>query len=157
MWAVELNNRLMMLEREAEAEENRILARLTAMVGGYAPELRMTFDARVGVDALNARAVFAERFNCVEPEVVEEGIDFVGARHPLLMTSGREVIPIDVRISPGQRGIVISGPNTGGKTVALKTIGLLSLMAQAGVPISLRGGRKAADVRSAFPGLCRHQ
>src|SRR5712691_4691385 len=94
MWAVELNNRLMMLEREAEAEENRILARLTAMVGGYAPELRMTFDAMVALDALNARALFAERFHCVEPEVVEDGIDFVGARHPLLMTSGREVIPI---------------------------------------------------------------
>src|SRR5712671_4601675 len=150
MWAVELNNRLMMLEREAEAEENRILARLTAMVGGYAPELRMTFDAMVAIDALNACALFAERFNCVEPEVVEEGIDFVGARHPLLMTSGREVIPIDVRIGAGQRGIVISGPNTGGKTVALKTIGLLSLMAQAGMLIPVRAGSKATVFRSVF-------
>lgn len=150
MWAVELNNRLMMLEREAEAEENRILARLTAMVGGYAPELRMTFDAMVALDALNARALFAERFNCVEPEVVAEGIDFAGARHPLLMTSGRAVIPIDVRIGPGQRGIVISGPNTGGKTVALKTIGLLSLMAQAGMLIPVRAGSKATVFRSVF-------
>ena len=58
MWAVELNNRLMMLEREAEAEENRILARLTSMVGGYAEELRLTFDALVQLDALNARAIF---------------------------------------------------------------------------------------------------
>jgi DNA mismatch repair protein MutS2 len=150
MWAVELNNRLMMLEREAEAEENRILARLTAMVGGYAAELRMTFDAMVALDALNARALFAERFKCVEPEVVEEGIDFAGARHPLLMTSGREVIPIDVRIGPGQRGIVISGPNTGGKTVALKTIGLLSLMAQAGMLIPALAGSKATVFRSVF-------
>jgi DNA mismatch repair protein MutS2 len=150
MWAVELNNRLMMLEREAEAEENRILARLTAMVGGYAPELRMTFDAMVALDALNARAIFAERFKCVEPEVVEEGIDFAGARHPLLMTSGREVIPIDVRIGPGQRGIVISGPNTGGKTVALKTIGLLSLMTQAGMLIPALAGSKATVFRSVF-------
>jgi DNA mismatch repair protein MutS2 len=150
MWAVELNNRLMMLEREAEAEENRILARLTAMVGGYAPELRMTFDAMVALDALNARALFAERFSCIEPEVVEEGIDFAGARHPLLMTSGREVIPIDVRIGPGQRGIVISGPNTGGKTVALKTIGLLSLMTQAGMLIPARVGSKATVFRSVF-------
>jgi DNA mismatch repair protein MutS2 len=150
MWAVELNNRLMMLEREAEAEENRILARLTAMVGGYAPELRMTFDAMVALDALNARAIFAERFKCVEPEVVDEGIDFAGARHPLLMTSGREVIPIDVRIGPGQRGIVISGPNTGGKTVALKTIGLLSLMVQAGMLIPALPGSKATVFRSVF-------
>ncbi|HEV2220668.1 MAG TPA: Smr/MutS family protein, partial [Casimicrobiaceae bacterium] len=150
MWAVELNNRLMMLEREAEAEETRILGRLTAMVGGYAPELQITFDAMVALDALNARAIFAERFACVEPEVVDDGIDFVGARHPLLMTSGREVIPIDVRIGPGQRGIVISGPNTGGKTVALKTIGLLSLMAQAGMMIPALAGSKATVFRSVF-------
>ena len=150
MWAVELNNRLMMLEREAEAEETRILARLTAMVGGYAPELQLTFDAMVALDALNARAIFAERFRCVEPELVDEGIDFIGARHPLLMTSGREVIPIDVKIGAGQRGIVISGPNTGGKTVALKTVGLLSLMAQAGMLIPAMAGSKATVFRSVF-------
>ncbi len=148
MWAVELNNRLMMLEREAEAEETRILARLTAMVGGYAPELQLTFDAMVALDALNARAIFAERFRCVEPQLVDEGIDFIGARHPLLMTSGREVVPIDVKIGAGQRGIVISGPNTGGKTVALKTVGLLSLMAQAGMLIPALAGSKATVFRS---------
>lgn len=150
MWAVELNNRLMMLEREAEAEETRILARLTAMVGGYAPELQLTFDAMVELDALNARAIFAERFRCVEPELVEEGIDFIAARHPLLMTSGREVVPIDLKIGPGQRGIVISGPNTGGKTVALKTLGLLSLMAQAGMLIPVLAGSKATVFKSVF-------
>lgn len=150
MWAVELNNRLMMLEHEAEAEETRILARLTAMVGGYAPELQLTFDAMVALDALNARAIFAERFRCVEPELVDEGIDFIGARHPLLMTSGREVIPIDVKIGARQRGIVISGPNTGGKTVALKTVGLLSLMAQAGMLIPALAGSKATVFRSVF-------
>ena len=150
MWAVELNNRLMMLEREAEAEETRILAQLTAMVGGYAPELQLTFDAMVALDALNARALFAERFRCVEPQLVDEGIDFIGARHPLLMTSGRDVIPIDVKIGAGQRGIVISGPNTGGKTVALKTVGLLSLMAQAGMLIPALAGSKATVFRSVF-------
>jgi DNA mismatch repair protein MutS2 len=150
MWAVELNNRLMMLEREAEAEETRILGRLTAMVGGYAPELQLTFDAMVALDALNARALFAERFRCVEPQLVDEGIDFIGARHPLLMTSGRDVIPIDVKIGAGQRGIVISGPNTGGKTVALKTVGLLSLMAQAGMLIPALAGSKATVFRSVF-------
>jgi len=150
MWAVELNNRLMMLEREAEAEETRILARLTAMVGGYAPELQLTFDAMVALDALNARAIFAERFGCVEPQLLDEGIDLIGARHPLLMTSGREVIPIDVKIGAGQRGIVISGPNTGGKTVALKTLGLLSLMAQAGMLIPALAGSKATVFRSVF-------
>jgi DNA mismatch repair protein MutS2 len=150
IWAVELNNRLMMLERESEAEETRILAQLTAMVGGYALELQLTFDAMVALDALNARALFAERFRCVEPQLVDEGIDFIGARHPLLMTSGRDVIPIDVKIGAGQRGIVISGPNTGGKTVALKTVGLLSLMAQAGILIPALAGSKATVFRSVF-------
>ena len=150
MWAVELNNRLMMLEREVEAEETRILAQLTAMVGGYAEELGLTFDALVALDALNARAKFAQRYSCIEPQIVEDGIEFIAARHPLLTTSGREVVPIDVRIAPGQRGLVISGPNTGGKTVALKTLGLFSLMAQAGLLIPALTGSKAMVFSSVF-------
>jgi DNA mismatch repair protein MutS2 len=142
LWAVELNNRLMMLERDVEAEERRILAQLTAMVRNYLPELRMTFDALVEIDALNARAVFAERFRCVEPEIVEAGLDLVAARHPLLVASGRQVVPIEIHIAPGRGGLVISGPNTGGKTVALKTIGLLALMAQAGLLVPAAHGTR---------------
>ncbi|MBV8054928.1 MAG: hypothetical protein JO071_06780, partial [Deltaproteobacteria bacterium] len=66
MWAVELNNHLMMLEREAEAEEYRLLMQLTALVRGYLAEMRLTFAAMVALDALNARAIFAERFDCIE-------------------------------------------------------------------------------------------
>ena len=150
MWAVDLNNRLMMHEREAEAEEYRLLMRLTAMVRGYLPELQMTFDAMVALDALNARAIFAERFGCIEPEIADDGIDLIAARHPLLMTSGREVVPIDVTIAPGQHGIVISGPNTGGKTVALKTVGLFALMAQAGILIPADERSKIKVFRSVF-------
>src|SRR6266404_6573183 len=73
MWAVELNNRLMMLEREVEAEERRILMHLTAMIRGYGAELRMTFEAMVALDALNARAIFAERLRCIEPVLGEFG------------------------------------------------------------------------------------
>ena len=150
MWAVELNNRVMMLEREAEAEEHRILAALTAMTGGYAEELGLTFGAMVELDALNARAILAEQWNAIEPEIADEGFDLRDARHPLLLTSHREVVPIDVAIAAGQRGIVISGPNTGGKTVALKTIGLLSLMAQAGLLIPAREGSIVSIFRSVF-------
>ncbi len=150
MWAVDLNNRLMMHEREAEAEEYRLLMRLTAMVRGYLPELQMTFDAMVALDALNARAIFAERFGCIEPEITEDGIDLIAARHPLLKTSGREVVPINVAIAPGQHGIVISGPNTGGKTVALKTVGLFALMAQAGILIPAGERSKIRVFRSIF-------
>ncbi len=150
MWAVELNNRLMMLESEVEAEEHRILARLSAMVRGYATELGMTFDAMVALDALNARAIFAERFRCVEPDIDAGAIELVEARHPLLVTSGRAVVPIDIVIPAERRGIVISGPNTGGKTVALKTLGLLSLIAQAGLPIPAREGSRLSVFKSVF-------
>jgi DNA mismatch repair protein MutS2 len=150
MWAVELNNRLMMLERETESEEYRLLLQLTALVRGYIAELRLTFIAMVKLDTLNARAIFAQRFNCVEPRVSEENIDLVCARHPLLIAGGRPVVPIDLRIGSGQHGIVISGPNTGGKTVALKTLGLLSLMAQAGILIPANEGSSVRPFRSIF-------
>ncbi|MBF6568464.1 MAG: endonuclease MutS2 [Candidatus Binataceae bacterium] len=141
LWAIELNNRLMMFEREAEAEERRILMALSAMVRGYARELRMTFDAMVRLDMLNACAVFAERFGGIEPELTEWGLELTAARHPMLVASGREVVPIDIAIGADQHGIVISGPNTGGKTVALKTVGLLSMMAQAGLLIPAQRAR----------------
>ena len=150
MWAVELNNRLMMLEREAEAEERRILAYLTAMVRGYARELAITFEAMVALDALNARAIFAERTEAIEPEIADGALELLDARHPLLIQSGRGVTPIDVKIPAGQRGIVISGPNTGGKTVALKTVGLFALMAQAGMLIPANHGSRVTVFRSVF-------
>ena len=150
MWAVELNNRLMMLESEVEAEEHRIFRQLSEMVRGYTTELNMTFEAMVALDALNARASFAERFECGEPEITDREIELLDARHPLLMVAVREVVPIDLRIPADRKGIVISGPNTGGKTVALKTLGLLSLMAQAGLLIPARAGSKLKVFRSVF-------
>src|SRR5215472_5610014 len=150
MWAVELNNRLMMLERETESEEYRLLLQLTALVRGYIAELRLTFAAMVALDALNARAIYAERFDCIEPQVGDDEIDLGAARHPLLVASGRPVVPIDIRIGSGQHGIVISGPNTGGKTVALKTLGLLSLMAQAGILIPAGEGSTIRPFRTVF-------
>ncbi|HLW69797.1 MAG TPA: Smr/MutS family protein [Candidatus Binataceae bacterium] len=142
MWAVELNNRLMLLEREAAAEEYRLLMRLSAMVRGYAHELGLTFTALTELDALNARAQFAERCGGVEPTLADDGVELIAARHPLLIASGRTTVPIDLRVGPGQRGIVISGPNTGGKTVALKTLGLFALMAQAGILIPAAAGSR---------------
>ena len=150
MWAVELNNRLLLIEREAAAEEYRLLMRLSAMVRGYATELSLSFAALTELDALNARAIFAARFDCVEPELFPDEVQISAARHPLLVATGRAVVPVDLRIGPGQHGIVISGPNTGGKTVALKTLGLFALMAQAGIPIPAAAGSKLRVFRSIF-------
>ncbi|MGO9268588.1 MAG: endonuclease MutS2 [Candidatus Binataceae bacterium] len=150
MWAVELNNRLLLIEREAAAEEYRLLMRLSAMVRGYATELGLSFAALTELDALNARAIFAARFDCVEPELFPDEVQISAARHPLLVATGRAVVPVDLRIGPGQHGIVISGPNTGGKTVALKTLGLFALMAQAGIPIPAAAGSKLKVFRSIF-------
>jgi DNA mismatch repair protein MutS2 len=150
MWAVELNNRLMLIEREAAAEEYRLLMRLSAMVRGYATELQLTFEALTELDAINARALFAQRFSGIEPELSTDEVRINAARHPLLVATGRSVVPVDLQIGPGQRGIVISGPNTGGKTVALKTLGLFALMAQAGIPIPAAEGSKLRVFRSVF-------
>ncbi len=143
LWAVALNNRLMLLALEVEAEEYRIRAELTAMAGEHLADLRRTFDALAALDALNALAQFAERLDCSEPELGADVVELIQARHPLLLASGRSpVIPVDIRIGRGRAGIVISGPNTGGKTVALKTLGLLCLMAQAGFLIPARPGSR---------------
>src|SRR5215475_1673925 len=98
MWAIELNNRVMLIEREAEAEEHRILAALTVMTGGYAQELLLTFGAMVELDSLNARAILAERWSAIEPGIGEDRVELNEARHPLLVATHREVVPIDVKI-----------------------------------------------------------
>jgi DNA mismatch repair protein MutS2 len=149
-WAVAMNNHLMMLEREVEAEERRILAELTALVRAYRVELERAFQALVNFDALNARALFAEHYRCSEPQIVDWGLELYGARHPILLIGGRDVVPIDVTVGPTQRAIVISGPNTGGKTAALKTIGLLCAMAQAGLMIPAEPSSRLPVFRTIF-------
>jgi DNA mismatch repair protein MutS2 len=149
-WAVAMNNRLMMLEREAEAEERRILAELTGLVRAYRAELELSFQALVNFDALNARAIFAEHYRCSEPQIVDWGLALHGARHPILLVGGGEVVPIDLAVNPQQRGVVISGPNTGGKTAALKTVGLLCTMAQAGLMIPAAPASRLPVFRTIF-------
>lgn len=150
LWAVELNNRLMLIEREVAAEEYRLLMSLSAMVRGYAMELSLTFEALTELDALNARAMFAERYGGVRPEISTGEINLCNARHPLLARTGRTIVPIDLHIGAHQHGIVVSGPNTGGKTVALKTLGLFALMAQAGLLLPAALGTKLRVFRGVF-------
>jgi DNA mismatch repair protein MutS2 len=144
---VEQNNAIRRLEREAEAEADRILGELTALVGASAEDIGATVEALTVIDFTLAKARLADRWGASHPRISEDDPPrLFGARHPLLVESRRrrqptgagnagEVVPIDVLFTDGGRVLVITGPNAGGKTVALKTVGLLALMAQAGLHI----------------------
>lgn len=135
LFAVEANNRLLIAAREEAEEEARILAEITAAVGAEREALGEAFAALTELDTLLARVAFARRHRAVCPAVGEESVRLGQARHPLLELTGRAVTPIDVVLDADTRLLVISGPNTGGKSVALKTLGLAVLMAQSGIPI----------------------
>ena len=153
LFAIELNNRLLLLRKEEEREELRLLALLTAQVGAVEHELGASLAALAEVDRLAAGAAFAHRFRCTCPVLGDETIDLRGARHPELLLSGRVVTPVDIRLGAGRRALVLSGPNTGGKSVALKTLGLLTVLAHAGVLIPADEGSVVPFVTGLFADL----
>lgn len=130
---VELNNHWRELQLAEEREVQRVLATLSAHVGAEAEAITRTVEALAYFDLVLAKARYAEALNAVEPTLVETPAlpRLHQARHPLL--NPQTAVPIDVLPEPHVHALVITGPNTGGKTVALKTIGLLALMAQCGL------------------------
>jgi len=135
---IEDGNYLKDLEKQEELEIRRILRELTAKIGEIAGDLRYNQEIFADLDFLSAKARLSLRFDMEEPQMgVDAPFELVGARHPLLLQHlGMErVVPLDIRLEEGTRGLVITGPNTGGKTVVLKTVGLLVLMAQSGLHI----------------------
>jgi DNA mismatch repair protein MutS2 len=129
----EMNNRLKELELAERREIERILSELSSRVAAQAPALRTTVEALAAVDVAFARARYAATLRASRPTVNVEGrVLLINARHPLLQGN---VVPITVPLGEHYRILVITGPNTGGKTVALKTVGVLSAMAQAGMHI----------------------
>jgi DNA mismatch repair protein MutS2 len=153
---VELNNQVRELQLQARDEERRILYELSAEIGAYRDELTYGVENLALLDLIFAKAKYAEELKASAPvlhklegrrhrdEVQSSAVDrlpsikLMGARHPLL--DPQTVVPIDVDPKPGTRAIVITGPNTGGKTVSLKTVGLLVLMAQSGLHVPARSG-----------------
>jgi DNA mismatch repair protein MutS2 len=135
---VDANNDLVGLTREEEAEVARILAELTAAVRTRVDDLDAVIVIVADLDWLFARARAAERMEATAPVIDTTGrVALRGARHPLLLAqswrdAARPVVPIDIELGPERPLLVITGPNAGGKTIALKTLALLSLMAQAG-------------------------
>ncbi|MGH2447454.1 MAG: endonuclease MutS2 [Chloroflexota bacterium] len=138
----ELNNRLKELQLDEQREVERILRALSEQIVPIASELTDTVEALGAMDLVLAKARYAEDLGAVEPALNGEGrISLLEARHPLL---GEGAVPISVWLGRTFRILVITGPNTGGKTVALKTVGLLTLMAQAGLHLPAGGGSEVA-------------
>ncbi len=135
--AIEACNRIRELEADELREIDRLLAELSDRVRPLADSLINTLDAMSTLDALFARARFSIDFRCTPVTWREagSGIALNDARHPLLQAQGISVVPFTLAMDPGERTLLVSGPNTGGKTVLLKTIGLVSAMAQSGIPV----------------------
>ena len=138
---VELNNKWTEASLAAAREEERILDELSRIVEGRAAPLRDSLSALARADLWLARARLGTEMDGVRPTLAEDAAELLSARHPLL---GDSAVPIDVRLGDrfGYRALVVTGPNTGGKTVSLKTLGLLSLMHQAGLRVPAADGAR---------------
>jgi DNA mismatch repair protein MutS2 len=152
---IEQNNELVRLLEEELAEIHRILLEMTQRIGARAAEILIAVDVLSELELQFAKARFAEDYNCVaaalsvhldprgdgriRPSASEARLLLHNARHPLLernlKAKGISVVPVSVELEGPRRQLIITGPNTGGKTVTLKTVGLLTLMAQSGLPV----------------------
>jgi DNA mismatch repair protein MutS2 len=134
--AVEFGNRMRELESEEVEEIDRILRALSDAVRPHREPMLDALDALIELDSLYGRARFAIAFGCNATTLAppRSGFTVVDGRHPLLVAQGREVIPFDLTMEAAERTLLVSGPNTGGKTVLLKALGLLSALAQSGIP-----------------------
>ncbi len=135
--AVEAGNRIRELEYEEIREIDRILLALSEALRPLHEQMTRALEAMIVLDSLYARARFAMRLGCglIEFSAPSEGFSILGGRHPLLVAQGIAVVPFDLSLLPNERTLLISGPNTGGKTVLLKSLGLFTAMAQSGIPV----------------------
>ena len=148
---LEANNRVREAELAEQQEVQRILDGLSRSVERASEDLHTTLEALAVLDVILAKAQLAEAWSSERPALNDQGrLDLIDARHPLLIDRGTPVVPIDVRLGTDFRVLVITGPNTGGKTVTLKTIGLLTLMAAAGLQIPVERGSSVPVVRRIF-------
>lgn len=133
--ALELMNRVRELEIAETREVRRILEELTGSLRPHADAMAGSLDALVALDALYARARYALEHDAVCPAIAADDREYrvVSGRHPVLLETEQAVVPFDLHLEPGERTLVVSGPNTGGKTVLLKGMGLISLMTQSGI------------------------
>ncbi|MGE5190635.1 MAG: endonuclease MutS2, partial [Gemmatimonadota bacterium] len=133
---VHLNNEVKMAEIEVEREIARILAGLSASAARRSDDLLRCRDALARLDFVQARSLLAEELGAAEPTVVaSREVSLSAARHPLMVLAHKDVVPNDLSLGRPSPCLILTGPNAGGKTVALKTLGLLTLMGMAGLSI----------------------
>ncbi|MEQ1758713.1 MAG: Smr/MutS family protein [Vicinamibacterales bacterium] len=149
---VEINNDIVGLEEEEAEEVRRILLALTDAFRVRSDDVSSTSNAATELDVVQGRARLAEKLQGIEADISLDGtFELRSARHPLLvLRRSGTVVPVDILLIPPARILVIAGPNTGGKTVALKTAGLLALMAQAGLHIPVEHGSRLPVFGSVF-------
>ena len=142
---VEANNRVRELEAEERREVIRILTEMAKVIRPHVPQILCSYKLLAQVDMLRAKTELAKLIGGIEPEVGKyPHIDWIGATHPLLRLSlqkqGKKVVPLEITLTRNKRMLIISGPNAGGKSVCLKTVGLVQYMLQCGlsVPMSER-------------------
>jgi DNA mismatch repair protein MutS2 len=144
---VEINNDIVALEEQEGEEVRRILLALTDAFRMRPADLARTIDAATDLDVLQSRAQFSNSVDGIEPVLSPDGaFELQAARHPLL----KHAVPVTIKVIPPATVLLVTGPNTGGKTVALKTAGLLSLMAQSGLRIPAADGSRLPVFRSLF-------
>ncbi|HUF12431.1 MAG TPA: endonuclease MutS2 [Longimicrobiales bacterium] len=149
--AIELMNRIRELELAEAREVLRILGELTDLLRPHREGLTLTLEQLVALDSTMARARYSLEANGHRPELEPgSGYHVIDGRHPLLLASGVPVVPFSLTLEEGERTMLVSGPNTGGKTVLLKAIGLLSLLAQSGVVPPVGPGTRLPVFRDAF-------
>jgi DNA mismatch repair protein MutS2 len=150
--AVEFGNRMRELESDEIEEVDRILLELTDELRPHRDEIIATLEALVELDGLYARARYAVAYACTPAALVpaRDGFDIRNGRHPLLLAQGADVVPFDLAMAATERTLLVSGPNTGGKTVLLKALGLISALAQSGIPAPVGPESKIAMFDDAF-------
>ena len=149
MAIIQLNNELRELEIQEKKEIEAVLADLSNQAAPYTEELRLNQQLLAKLDFIFAKAALSRHYKCSEPEFNTDGyLDIKDGRHPLL--DPEKVVPINIRLGKDFDLLIVTGPNTGGKTVSLKTVGLFTLMGQAGLHIPAFDGSKLAVFEEVF-------
>ncbi|THB64042.1 MAG: endonuclease MutS2 [Desulfovibrio sp.] len=152
LFLVDLNNTLQALKQEEREAERQVLIYLSSLARDESPSLRSAYDFLVFLDVSLAKCAFADTTGAEPLDITRGGpLRLLEARHPLLAARGETVTPVDIVVDQGRSGLIISGGNAGGKTVCLKSLGLITLMALANIPAPVAEGSSMpfwSDVRA---------